>query len=102
MYFFYRATSHLDTTDISETAHGALSEEEVQPPLTGRYLAIEKTEDENIAGEETCVVYKNSLLSLVNRNFPNTCTKRSCEENVSIKTERVGTAIYLIWVIFFY
>lgn len=61
---------------------------------------VTMVKDENIhllTDDETCIVYMKCLLKLAKTNEGSSCTVKGCACPVSVRTNNVGSAIYMFW-----
>ena len=106
--FFFRPVNPRGIEDVSfaEAEFGdknSDSEEEFEyeSDVTGTGLQrILSTEDQGeLTDDETFLVYLNPIMNLARMNIPRQCPHADCRQDVDIKQESIGSALYLKWVI---
>lgn len=85
-----------DINEEIDDGEDVISEADVTGPGLQRILSFE---DHNlVTDDETFFVYLSPLLTLAQVHVPGLCSVEGCKTPVHIKSETIGSALYLKWV----
>lgn len=89
---------------LEEEEFGVEETEDEEETQGTKGSGITMVKDENIhllTDDETCIVYMKCLLKLTKTNVGSSCTVKGCACPVSVRTNNVGSEIYMFWVSLF-